>query len=213
MFDAYREETAHFIRQPLAKISEGKDQLIAGIITSARMLTGQRGRMMIATIDDGTAALEVTLYSEVYEPNRSWLKEDELLVAKVNVTPDKFSGGMRIVSEAVMDITGARMRFARNVHVFIDTAIDIKMLRSQISPYLMSSRVRDPKLGSANFSHLNSNDAVKGLMLTAAVTTSGGACLMQFPEDLRIYPDDACLHGLSQILASKQNNPVQVQYH
>ncbi len=213
MFDAYREETAHFIRQPLAKISEGKDQLIAGIITSARMLTGQRGRMMIATIDDGTAALEVTLYSEVYEPNRSWLKEDELLVAKVNVTPDKFSGGMRIVSEAVMDITGARMRFARNVHVFIDTAIDIKMLRSQISPYLMSSRVRDPKLGSANFSHPNSNDAVKGLMLTAAVTTSGGACLMQFPEDLRIYPDDACLHGLSQILASKQNNPVQVQYH
>lgn len=58
------------------------------------MLTGQRGRMMIATIDDGTAAIEVTLYSEVYEePNRSWLKEDELLVAKVNVTPDKFSGG------------------------------------------------------------------------------------------------------------------------
>lgn len=212
MFDAYREETAHFIRQPLAKISEGKDQLIAGIITSARMLTGQRGRMMIATIDDGTAALEVTLYSEVYEPNRSWLKEDELLVAKVNVTPDKFSGGMRIVSEAVMDITGARMRFARNVHVFIDTAIDIKMLRSQISPYLMSNRVRDPKFGSVKSPALGSNDAVKGLMLTAAVTTSGGACLMQFPEDLRIYPDDACLHGLSQILASKQNNPVQVQY-
>ena len=213
MFDAYRDETSHFIRQPLAKISEGKDQLIAGIITSARMLTGQRGRMMIATIDDGTAALEVTLYSEVYEPNRSWLKEDELLVAKVNVTPDKFSGGMRIVSEAVMDITGARMRFARNVHVCIDTAIDVKMLRSQISPYLMSNRVRDPKLSSFNAPAPGSNDSVKGLMLTAAVTTSGGACLMQFPEDLRIYPDDACLHSLSQILASKQNNSVQVQYH
>jgi DNA polymerase-3 subunit alpha len=213
MFDAYRDETAHFIRQPLSNISEGKDQLIAGIITSARMLTGQRGRMMIATIDDGTAALEVTLYSEVYEPNRSWLKEDELLVAKVNVTPDKFSGGMRIVSEAVMDITGARMRFARNVHVCIDNAIDLKMLRSQINPYLMSNRVRDPKLGPANPPAPGSNDAVKGLMLTAAVTTSGGACLMQFPEELRIYPDDACLHSLGQILASKQHNPVQVQYH
>ena len=213
MFDAYRDETAHFIRQPLSKIGEGKDQLIAGIITSARMLTGQRGRMMIATIDDGTAALEVTLYSEVYEPNRSWLKEDELLVAKVNVTPDKFSGGMRIVSEAVMDITGARMRFARNVHVCIDNAIDLKMLRSQINPYLMSNRVRDPKLGPANPPVAGSNDSVKGLMLTAAVTTSGGACLMQFPEELRIYPDDACLHSLGQILASKQHNSVQVQYH
>ncbi|MBU3595052.1 DNA polymerase III subunit alpha [Polynucleobacter sp. 86C-FISCH] len=213
MFDAYRDETSHFIRQPLSKVAEGKDQLIAGIITSARMLTGQRGRMMIATIDDGTAALEVTLYSEVYEPNRSWLKEDELLVAKVNVTPDKFSGGMRIVSEAVMDITGARMRFARNVHVCIDNAIDIKMLRSQINPYLMANRVRDPKLGAAAPAAPGSNDGMKGLMLTAAVTTSGGACLMQFPEELRIYPDDACLHSLNQILASKQKDPVQVQYH
>ena len=213
MFDAYRDETSHFIRQPLSKVTEGKDQLIAGIITSARMLTGQRGRMMIATIDDGSAALEVTLYSEVYEPNRSWLKEDELLVAKVNVTPDKFSGGMRIVSEAVMDITGARMRFARNVHVCIDNAVDIKMLRSQINPYLMANRVRDPKLGASAPAAPGSNDGMKGLMLTAAVTTSGGACLMQFPEELRIYPDDACLHGLNQILASKQKDPVQIQYH
>jgi DNA polymerase-3 subunit alpha len=213
MFDAYRDETAHFIRQPLAKVAEGKDQLIAGIITSARMLTGQRGRMMIATIDDGSAAIEVTLYSEVYEPNRSWLKEDEMLVAKVNVTPDKFSGGMRVVSEAVMDITGARMRFARNVHVCIDSAIDLKMLRSQIGPYLMANRVRDPKLTPARPVMPGSNDGVKGLMLTAAVTTSGGACLMQFPEELRIYPDDACLHSLNQLLASKQKDPVQVQYH
>ena len=212
MFDAYREETSHFIRQPLAKITEGKDQLIAGIVTSARMLTGQRGRMMIATIDDGTAALEVTLYSEVYEPNRSWLKEDELLVAKVNVTPDKFSGGMRIVSEAVMDITGARMRFARNIHVCLDSAMDIRMLRSQIGPYLMANRSRDPKQ-SPHAPTPNTNDGVKGLMLTAAVTTSGGACLMQFPEEMRIYPDDACLHSLNQLLASKQKDLVQVQYH
>jgi len=213
MFDAYREEVSHFIRQPLAKVTEGKDQLIAGIITSARMLTGQRGRMMIATIDDGSAAIEVTLYSEVYEPNRSWLKEDELLIAKVNVTPDKFSGGMRVVSEGVMDITGARMRFARNIHVCIDSATDLKILRSQINPYLMANRVRDPKLGAAPSVVNSGNDGIKGLMLTAAVTTSGGACLMQFPEELRIYPDDACLHSLHQILGSKQANPVQVQYH
>ncbi len=213
MFDAYRDETGHFIRQPLAKVTEGKDQLIAGIITSARMLTGQRGRMMIATIDDGSAAIEVTLYSEVYEPNRSWLKEDEMLIAKVNVTPDKFSGGVRVVAEAVMDITGARMRFARNVHVCIDSAIDLKMLRSQIGPYLMANRVRDPKMGAAPPPMPGSNEGIKGLMLTAAVTTSGGACLMQFPEELRIYPDDACLHSLNQLLASKQKDPVQVQYH
>jgi DNA polymerase-3 subunit alpha len=56
------------------------------------------------------------------------------------------------------------------------------------------------------------NDGMKGLMLTAAVTTSSGACLMQFPEELRIYPDDACLHSLNQILAARQSSTVQVQY-
>jgi DNA polymerase-3 subunit alpha len=86
------------------------------------------------------------------------------------------------------------------------------MLRSQINPYLMANRVRDPKLGAAAPAAPGSNDGMKGLMLTAAVTTSGGACLMQFPEELRIYPDDACLHSLNQILAAKQTNTVQVQY-
>ena len=76
----------------------------------------------------------------------------------------------------------------------------------------MANRVRDPKLGPAAAAIPGSNDSAKGLTLTAAVTTSGGACLMQFPEELRIYPDDACLYSLNQILASKQSNPVQVQY-
>ncbi len=200
LFDAYRVEVEHFVRQPLNKITEGKDQLVAGIITSARMLTGQRGRMMIATIDDGSAALEVTLYSEVYEPNRPWLKEDELLIAKVNVMPDKFSGGMRVVAEQVMDIAGARIRFARNVHVCIDAGIDLKMLRSQIDPYLIANRVKP------------SNDLVRGLPLTAAVTANGGACLMQFPDELRLYPDDACLHSLHQLFAAQQTDGVVVQY-
>jgi DNA polymerase-3 subunit alpha len=87
------------------------------------------------------------------------------------------------------------------------------MLRNQIGPYLMSNRTRDPKLGAPGAVSPNTNDGVKGLMLTAAVTTSGGACLVQFPEEMRIYPDDACLHSLNQLLGVKQKDPVQVQYH
>jgi DNA polymerase-3 subunit alpha len=40
----------------------------------------------------------------------------------------------------------------------------------------------------------------------------GGACLVQFPDDLRLYPDDACLRTLQQILSDKSNTPVEVQY-
>ena len=209
LFDAYRSEVNHFIRQPLVKVTDGKDQLVAGIITSSRMLMGQRGRMMIATIDDGTTALELTLYSEAYEPNRSWLKEDELLIAKVNVSPDKFSGGLRVVAESVMDIVGARLRFARNVHLNLDSGIDLKVLRAQINPFLIKA--------NSNHSVSPVNAVHKGLPLTAAVMAKGGVCLVQFPDEMRLYPDDNCLRNLHQILGSKagtniQANPVEVQY-
>jgi DNA polymerase-3 subunit alpha len=206
LYDAYRPEVVHFIRHPLVKLTEGKDQLVAGIITSSRMLMGQRGRMMIATIDDGTAAVELTLYSEVYEPNRSWLKEDELLIAKVNVSPDKFSGGLRVVAENVMDIVGARLRFARNVHLNLDTGVDLKVLRAQINPFLI-------KL--ATDTQTKNASTPKGLPLTAAVVAKGGACLVQFPEDLRLYPDDNCIRNLHQILGNKlgtNTSAVEIQY-
>ncbi|MFM1835308.1 MAG: hypothetical protein RJB52_1519, partial [Pseudomonadota bacterium] len=124
------------------------------------------------------------IYSEVYEPNRSWLKEDELLIAKVNVSPDKFSGGLRVVAESVMDIVGARLRFARNVHLNLDSGIDLKVLRAQINPFLIKA--------NSNHSVSPANATHKGLPLTAAVMAKGGACLVQFPDEMRLYPDDNC---------------------
>lgn len=192
---------------------------------------------MIATIDDGTAALELTLYSDVYEPNRAWLKEDELLIAKVNVSPDKFSGGLRVVADSVMDMVGARLSFARNVHLNLSSSIDLKALRAQMNPYLISAQQENntnlkqgkshlpPNYSNgnhANGNHANGNNPglapassakdKRGLPLTAAVMAKGGACLVQFPDDLRLYPDDACLRTLQQILSDKSNTPVEVQY-
>jgi DNA polymerase-3 subunit alpha len=106
-----------------------------------------------------------------------------------------------------MDIVGARLRFARNVHLNLDTGIDLKVLRTQINPFLIqSSQV-----------NAQSNLTKKGLPLTAAVVAKGGACLVQFPDDIRLYPDDNCLRNLHQILGNKSGfnssiSPVEVQY-
>jgi DNA polymerase-3 subunit alpha len=134
------------------------------------------------------------------------------VIAKVNVTPDKFSGGTRIVAEAVMDIAGARLRFGRNVHVRMDSGIDLKLFRSQINPYLITNRQNQSKPGGPPGMPSPASEAFKGLPLTAVVTASGSACLVQFPDELRLYPDDACLHSLHQLLATNQEDPVVVQY-
>ena len=114
-----------------------------------------------------------------------------------------------MVAESVMDIVGARLRFARNVHLNLDSGIDLKVLRAQINPFLIKA--------NSNHSVSPANATHKGLPLTAAVMAKGGACLVQFPDEMRLYPDDNCLRNLYQILGSKagtniQANPVEVQY-
>ncbi|SNC61672.1 DNA polymerase III subunit alpha [Polynucleobacter victoriensis] len=193
LFDAYRDEVSHFVRTKLNQLTEGKDRLIAGIMTSTRSMMGPRGKLMIATIDDGTAQLEMTIYSELFEPNRYWLKEDELIIAKVSVTPDKFSGGMRVVAESIMDVTTARLKFARSLHVQLQQGIDIQGFKQQVNNFV--------------------GKKPQGLLMTADVISNGSVCLVQFPETWKIYPDDESIRGLSIALnkSGGQGN-VEVKY-
>ena len=193
LFDAYKDEVSHFVRTSLNQLTEGKDRLITGIMTSTRSMMGPRGKLMIATIDDGTAQIEMTIYSEIFEPNRHWLKEDELVIAKVSVTPDKFSGGMRVVADSVMDVTSARLKFARSLHVQLQPGIDIKGFKQQVSPYLSKKE--------------------QGLLMTADVISNGSVCLVQFPDAWKIYPDDESIRGLNQALnLSGGQGAVEVKY-
>ena len=193
LFDAYKDEVSHFVRTSLNQLTEGKDRLITGIMTSTRSMMGPRGKLMIATIDDGTAQVEMTIYSEIFEPNRHWLKEDELVIAKVTVTPDKFSGGMRVVADSVMDVTSARLKFARSLHVQLQPGIDVKGFKQQVSPYLSKKD--------------------QGLLMTADVISNGSVCLVQFPDAWKIYPDDESIRGLNQALsASGGQGAVEVKY-
>ncbi|HEX7683317.1 MAG TPA: DNA polymerase III subunit alpha, partial [Trinickia sp.] len=82
LFDAYKDEVRRFVRMKLADLKEGRDKLVAGIIASLRTQMTQRGKMLIALIDDGTGQCEVTVFNEQYEANKALFKEDELLVVQ-----------------------------------------------------------------------------------------------------------------------------------
>ena len=45
----------------------------------------RRGRMGVVVLDDGTARVEMVVYSELFESVRGWLKEDQLVVAEAKV--------------------------------------------------------------------------------------------------------------------------------
>jgi DNA polymerase-3 subunit alpha len=195
LFDAYRDEVRHFVRQPLSQFGEAAgEKLVAGIVLSIRTIMGGRGKFMAIVIDDGSAQVEMTVYEEAFDQYRSCFKEDELLIAKVQikVTPaqENFSGSTRIICQAAMNIATARLRFAKSLHLELQSSVNLKQLKDKAKPYLLSEQI--------NSSPVQSN--LSGLVITADVISTGSTCQVQFPDSWRLYPDDNNLQGFNAVL-------------
>ena len=107
-------EVRRFVRQKIGELKEGRDKLVAGVIASLRTQMTQRGKMLIALLDDGTGQCEVTVFNETFEAHKQLFKEDELLVVQGQARNDAFTGGIRFTVDSVMDLGRARCRYADN---------------------------------------------------------------------------------------------------
>ncbi len=136
LFNAYVEEAAKFARTRLVDLKPVREpKLMAGIISAVRTQMTQRGRMLIVTLDDNTAQVDVTVYSEIYEANRSLFREDEFLAVQGKVAEDRFSGGLRITADRVMDIATARANFVKALRLSMNGQADAVKLRELIAPF------------------------------------------------------------------------------
>jgi DNA polymerase-3 subunit alpha len=89
----------------------------------------QRGKMLIALLDDGTGQCEVTVFNETFEAHKQLFKEDELLVVQGSARNDAFTGGIRFTVDTVMDLGRARCRYAEAVKVQMNGNADASALR------------------------------------------------------------------------------------
>jgi DNA polymerase-3 subunit alpha len=71
--------------------------------------------MGMVTLDDGSARVEITVFSELFDQVRPLLKEDRLLVVEGKATLDNFTQGVRLTAEQVLSLSQAQTRFARQV--------------------------------------------------------------------------------------------------
>ncbi|UDG82917.1 DNA polymerase III subunit alpha [Candidatus Vallotia lariciata] len=135
LFDAYKREVRHFVRQTIGELKEGRDQLIAGVITTMRTQTTQRGKMLVAVLDDGTGQCEVTVFNKIFEENREIFKEDELLVVQGQARNDSFTGGLRFTVNGAMNLECARCHYADSLLLSINNNVDLTRLRTLLEPY------------------------------------------------------------------------------
>jgi len=135
LFDAYKEEVRRFVRQKIGELKEGRDKLVAGVIVSLRTQMTQRGKMLIALLDDGTGQCEVTVFNEQFEAHKQLFKEDELLVVQGQARNDAFTGGIRFTVDTPMDLGRARTRYAQAVKVQMNGNANAHALRSVLEAH------------------------------------------------------------------------------
>ena len=148
-YQEFAEVLAPFIKMRLADVTPqalpqgntnkraGLAVLLAGMVADVRIQQTRRGRMAIVRIEDGSSQLEVTLFNELYEASRPWIKDSELLVVRGKATMDDYSGNMRVTGEEVMDFASARAAFAKRLDLGCaeQEASIIARLKQLFTPY------------------------------------------------------------------------------
>ena len=139
-YASYRHELSGLIKLPLSKLAARREGvLIAGLVTAMRTQITRRGKMCFVSLDDGTAQVEVSVFNELFEANRTKLKEDQVLIVEGKVSEDGFTGGLRIVAEQLLDRPAALAKFARELRLSCNGGSDAQRLLSLLKPYVNGS--------------------------------------------------------------------------
>jgi DNA polymerase-3 subunit alpha len=193
LFSVYERDLAGFPRTPLARLSAGERVWMAGIVMAARTQMTRRGRMMVVTLDDASAQVEITVFNELFERHREKLKEDALLVVAGKVQNDEFSGGLRVTSEELLDLEALRGRFAARLRIAMngktDPTQDAKRLQQVLAPYRASGQ--------------------GGCLVVVSYENAKAACEVALGEAWRVRPDGRLISELGAWLAPEN---VQVVY-
>ncbi|TCV87477.1 DNA polymerase III subunit alpha [Sulfurirhabdus autotrophica] len=137
-YTSYAKEISGFVRTRLKDLSPQQQPVfMAGVVYSTRTQMTRRGKMMIVSLDDSSTQIEVTVFSELVDAHRDLLKEDQLLVIEGKVTRDDYSGpgSLRVTAEKLYDLTGARTRFAKAIHISCNGQANSGKLQELLSPY------------------------------------------------------------------------------
>ncbi len=86
--DEYKNEVRRFAPNRIADVREHRreEQTIIGLVMASRTMNTQRGTMAVMTLDDASAQMEVTLFSDAYTEYRELLVKDTIVIAEGRIT-------------------------------------------------------------------------------------------------------------------------------
>jgi DNA polymerase III subunit alpha len=196
LFDEVEREVRKFCRRKIEELVDTRDiLLLAGIVTDLRVINGQRGRLALFKLDDKTDVIEAAADESVFNPNKAWFKDDELIVVQAKLQPDRFSGGFRLNVQQMWDLATARCRFGKYLKVAVNgTVPDIQRLVRDFPP---KKEVTEQ------------GELLRGLPVRLEVLRERARAELQLGEAAKFYPTDA---ALASWIAQAYQGQAQVVY-
>jgi len=120
--DEYREEVRKFAPNRIADVRADRQgsQVLVGLIMATRTMNTQRGTMAVMTLDDSSAQIEVTLFSEAYTQYRELLVKDTIVIAEGRVTTDDRTGKPTMRVSSVRSLLEARQSYVSRLTIEVN---------------------------------------------------------------------------------------------
>ncbi|MEM9253947.1 MAG: DNA polymerase III subunit alpha [Pseudomonadota bacterium] len=117
--DEYKTEVRKFAPNRIVDVRENRqgNQLIVGLIMATRTMNTQRGTMAVATLDDSSAQMEVTLFSDTYSEFRELLVKDTIVIIEGRVSTDDRTGKLAMRASGVRSLLDARQSYASGLTI------------------------------------------------------------------------------------------------
>lgn len=138
----YLKELSHYTStrlKDLAPNRRGQISTVAGLVVASRIAMTKKGnRLGIATLDDRSGRLDLTLFGESLEQFGEKLQKDTVIVASGQVSFDDFSGGLKMTVRELMTLDEARSRYVKSLAISLSehqiTPSFIKQLKALLEP-------------------------------------------------------------------------------
>ncbi|QIM62611.1 DNA polymerase III subunit alpha [Pasteurellaceae bacterium Orientalotternb1] len=139
----FLKELSHYAPARLNELQptyRGQVATVAGLVMASRIAVTKKGnRIGIATIEDRSGKLDITLFSEALENFGHLIQKDNIIIASGSIQFDDFSGGLKMSAREVISLDDARERFAKSLALAIHqeqlSPAFIKQLKGIIEPH------------------------------------------------------------------------------
>lgn len=118
--EGYKPDLENFINKSIVDVqpARGKNQKIAGLVVDMRVKKSKKGdNFCFLTLDDRSARINVTIFSDVFEPAREYIQKDKVLIIEGEVIEDQFSGGIKLQAKKVQNMAQARAQYAQAIQI------------------------------------------------------------------------------------------------